>query len=251
MTHGILSNNQYGFRPNHSTINAVTHFMSDIMSATEKDQATIAVLLDLSKAFDTMDHNILLNKLEFYGIRGVALDWFRSYLHDRVQYMFLKDANSDHLSITCGVPQGSVLGPLLFIIYTNDLPTCLLNSRCILFADDTTVYKSSSNIRQLITSMETDLASLHDWFCANKLSLNVTKTNFMIFPPKLTNDNLDISVINLGNQPIQRVHCTKFLGIYMDDGLRWDEHINHISRKIVSGCYALNSAQKNVISLKS
>ena len=244
MTQGILYDSQYGFRPKHSTVNAVTHFMSDIIRATENDKCSIAVLLDLSKAFDTIDHNILLKKLEFYGIRGVALEWFRSYLNDRTQYVSYKNVNSNHINISCGVPQGCVLGPLLFIIYTNDLPNSIQNSRCILFADDTTVYKSSSNIQDLIVSLETDLASLHDWFCANKLSLNVSKTNFMCFSPKL-NDRLPIiTKINLGNQPIERVHSAKFLGIHMDDGLQWDEHINHISRKIASGCYAINSAKR-------
>jgi len=247
---GILYNSQYGFRPNHSTINAVTHFMADIITAIENNQCTVAVLLDLSNAFDTIDHNILLRKLEYYGIRGVALEWFRSYLSDRTQYVSYKDVNSDYANLTCGVPQGSVLGPLLFIIYTNDLPKCLLHSNCILFADDTTVYKSSSNIRELINSIENDLASLHDWFCANKLSLNVSKTNFILFSPKSNDKNVGITKINLGIQSIQRVNSAKFLGIYIDDELQWDEHINHIYRKLASGCYAVN-ATKNILTVSN
>ncbi len=243
---GILYNKQYGFRPNHSTIHAITDFVANIMRAIENNQFTVSVLLDLSKAFDTIDHNILLSKLSHYGIRGVALEWFRSYLSERTQYVAYKDANSTRLNISCGVPQGSVLGPLLFIIYTNDLPNCLQHSQCILFADDTTLYKSSINVQDLITSIQSDLTALHDWFNANKLSLNVTKTNFMIFSPKSTNKHPTITNIQLGNQTIERVNSAKFVGLFIDDGLQWDEHIKYLSCKLSSGSYAIHSAKRTL-----
>ena len=102
----------------------------------------MSVFLDLSKAFDTINHKLLLSKLEFYGIRGIALDWFKSYLANRKQYVIYNNKTSDNLDITCGVPQGSVLGPLLFIVYTNDLPDCIEGAETILFADDTTICQS-------------------------------------------------------------------------------------------------------------
>jgi len=246
--HDILYNNQYGFRPKHSTINAVTNFVAHILRSIEKNEYTVSVLLDLSKAFDTIDHDILLKKLEIYGVRGLALEWFRSYLKNRTQFVNYKTMNSTCLSMSCGVPQGSVLGPLLFIIYTNDLPNALTNSKCILFADDTTVFKSSSNINDLIDSVESDLLTLNDWFRANKLSLNITKTNFMIFSPKSVNKHPTITTINLGNQVILRVNCAKFLGIYIDDELQWDTHIDNLSCKLSSGAYAINST-KRILSL--
>ena len=125
--------------------------------------------LSLAPATDTIDHMTLLAKLAHYGIRGVALEWFRSYLTNRKQYVQIKDENSATETITYGVPQGSVLGPLLFIIYTNDLPKSLIKTKTILFADDTTIFKSSNNIETLYTAMNEDLRILEDWFKANKL----------------------------------------------------------------------------------
>ena len=145
-TNNILYSNQFGFRKKHSTVHAVSKFIDDVTQGLEDKKSSLAVFLDLSKAFDTIDLDILISKLHFYGVRGCALDWFKSYLYNRKQFVSYKDHNSSTRSVECGVPQGSVLGPLLFIIYTNDLPNAIHKSNAILFADDTTMYLTGENI---------------------------------------------------------------------------------------------------------
>jgi hypothetical protein len=238
LSQSVFFSSQYGFRPRHSTIHAVNEFIDDTITSLENKQYTLSVFLDLSKAFDTIDHKILLRKLEWYGIRGVALEWFRSYLDTRKQYVQYKNSKSSTETIPCGVPQGSVLGPLLFIVYTNDLPNCLNYSKTILFADDTTLYLSSPDIKYLYRNVNIDLEFLAEWFRANKLSLNVSKTHLVVFKQshmKIPN-NLNI---NIDNQTIERKNVVKFLGIYIDSKLEWHEHIKYINNKLNSSLYAM------------
>ena len=240
--HDLLFENQFGFRPKHSTVDAITKFVSNVLTAKYNNMTTMAVFLDLSKAFDTIDHRILLDKLQHYGIRGIALEWFRSYLSHREQFVSYRNCHSQCYNIDFGVPQGSVLGPLLFIIYTNDLPSAIKHSSCILFADDTTVYSSSKDSTEILGKIEEDMKSLSDWFFANKLSLNVSKTNFIIFEPN-KNSTVNINQITLSDKHINRVGSTKFLGIFIDDELEWNTHIDNVAKKVASGAYAINSVK--------
>ena len=153
----------------------------------DNKQCTLAVFLDLSNDFDTIYHMPLLSKLAHHGVRGIALEWFRNCLTNRRQYVQINGKISNTDIVTYGVPQGSVLGPLLFIIYTNDLPQSLTNSKTILFADDTTIFKSSKNIENVYKVMNEDLKVLEDWFNANKLSLNASKSNYILFRKKESN----------------------------------------------------------------
>ena len=237
---------QCGFRHKHSTIHAVTEFHNDIINSFENKQKIIATFLDLSKAFDTIDHHILLKKLENYGVRGIPLNWFKSYLSDRTQYVMYNNHISKTANINCGVPQGSILGPLLSIIYTNDLPYCLKKSKCILFADDTTIYQTNSNLTQLYTNINMDLNILGDWFRANKLSLNINKTTYMVFQNKREQPNSNMT-INIGTESIKREAAVKFLGFIIEDQPHWTKHLKLCKSKMASSIYAMRSA-KHVLS---
>ncbi len=242
----LFYKSQYGFRPNHSTIHAVNEFTDDVITSFENKHNTLGVFLDLSKAFDTIDHKILIRKLEWNGIRGRALEWFKSYLSNRKQYVQYRNSKSTTLTMSCGVPQGSVLGPLLFIIYTNDLPNSLSRSKAILFADDTTIYLSSDDITTVFDHVNHDLEHLADWFRANKLSLNIGKTNCVVF--NLNNNHQYQNLrLKIGHDVIETKSVVKFLGIYIDKKLQWHDHINFIRTKLNSSLYAMNRV-KNTLS---
>jgi len=244
-TNKILYESQYGFRSKHSTVYAVSELIEDILEGHKNNEDTLAVFIDLSKAFDTLNHDILIHKMANYGIRGLALKWFQSYLSERKQYVAIDECVSDTVYVSCGVPQGSILGPLLFIIYTNDIPRCLQYSHPILFADDTTIYLTRKNVTELYQIINNELDSLNEWFKTNRLSLNVKKTNYMLFNSgKNPNDNT-LSIL-LNNSSVEKKHVMKFLGLHIDDKLKWDSHIAKLSSKLVSGLYALRIS-KNIM----
>ena len=230
----ILINSPFGFRQKHSTFMAISDMYDKISAAIDRNEYAIGIFIDLSKAFDTLDHEILLKKLEHYGVRGVALQWFKSYLVNRKQYVFVNETSSLLRTITCGVPQGSILGPLLFILYINDIVCCSDILQFILFADDTNLFYSNSNVNKLVEVLNCELSKLTKWFQVNKLSLNVQKTNFIAFGHKKFAYNHNLNII-LDGVSIERVKFTKFLGAYIDEKLTWKNHINHVKIKISKG----------------
>ena len=168
------------FRCTLHTAHAILDFVKAIEDAIESGQYAIGVFCDLSKAFDTLNHEVLLEKLNHYGIRGVANRWLQSYLENRSQYVEINGKKSSRLPLPTGVPQGSILGPLLFILYINDLPSAA-NLKCVKFADDSNHLISGKNLENIAKTLTTELCHVSDYFKANKLKLNAKKTNLIIF----------------------------------------------------------------------
>ena len=237
---GQIYEGQYGFRSKHSCENAVQNLLTDIVKSDTNGKITVAVFLDLSKAFDTLSHPILLSKLERYGIRGLSLQWFKSYLTNRnLRAKCIAGDNnttySDQFDIDYGTPQGSCLGPLLFSVFTNDISRHLTYTKCILFADDTTIYHSHGNLRYLTWCLEEDLKTVNDWFRANLLTLNLDKSVSMTFSSKkIAGVNIEVGGVSLPD-----VVSTKFLGIWIDRHLTWQTHFNKLVIKIKRNRYLL------------
>ena len=177
----ILHELQFGFREKFSTSHALISLIEHLKKSLDEGEFGCGIFIDLRKAFDTVNHSILLQKLEYYGIRGVANNWFKSYLSDRYQYVSINGITSDVKPVLCGVPQGSVLGPLLFLLYVNDLPNCSDKLTFHLTADDTNIYFSSNNLNIIQSTLNIELNHVSQWLYANRLSLNIEKTNYVLF----------------------------------------------------------------------
>ena len=228
----ILYKYQFGFRKNHSTEHALIELVDQIRYNIGGNKMTCGIFIDLSKAFDTVDHQILIEKLEHYGIRGKALDIFKSYLSNRKQYVQLEKSKSQLRPISCGVPQGSVLGPLFFILFINDLHKCCPEGKVRLFADDTTIFFHKDNINDIISTGKIIMTQLTNWLRANKLTLNADKSTFTIFKShKKVIHNMP-ECIEFLNQSIKRTSHNKFLGIILDEHLTWNFHITELSNKL-------------------
>ena len=229
--HNILCDNQFGFREKHSTVHANLLITDKIQRTIKNGHFSCGIFLDFSKAFDTVDHAILLKKLSNYGIRGTAYDWFASYLHNRKQHVSIGSFKSDDTIITHGVPQGSVLGPLLFLLYINDFRNCCRAFDFHIFADDTNLFYSNSSLIEREETINYNLTLVSNWLKANKLSLNIDKTNFINFhpPQKAIKHRVRLSI---NNKVIKQEKHIKYLGLFSDSHLCWKYHILHITKKI-------------------
>ena len=179
----ILCSSQYGFREAHSTQHAILDIVDNIQTNMDNRLFSCGIFIDLKKAFDTVDHHILLNKLNYYGFRGIINTCFSSYLQGRTQTTQIGPHISNKANTSCGVPQGSVLGPLLFLLYINDMHNCSDKLKYYLFADDTNVLYADKNIKSLELTVSRELHNLYNWLTSNKLTLNLKKSNFIIFHP--------------------------------------------------------------------
>ena len=231
----LLTESQSGFRPMFSTETALLEATNEWLWNIDDSLLNGVIFLDLKKAFDTMDHAILLGKLKLYGVSSQSLNWFQSYLSDRKQQTFIDGVQSDFCNITCGIPQGSILGPLLFTIYINDLPSCNLFSKPRMYADDTTLTTSAEDPCVLEHKMNYDMNLIQSWLSANKLTLNVKKTKYMLIGSqfKLSQINSDFTV-KVNNTPLERVVKHKSLGVQIDESLNWRPHIHTVHLSIVT-----------------
>ena len=234
----LLYKSQYGFRDEHSTELASLELIDRVMTSFENKHTPLAIYMDLSKAFDTLDHKILLYKLQHYGVKGTELNWFKSYLSDRKQFVEIEGVKSNQQTITTGVPQGSVLGPLLFLIYMNDINEASSALNAILFADDSTFMSSINTVfpiqkidKQFENNMNIELEKIYNWLAVNKLSLNARKTKFMIFHTRGTKINY-IPNICINGISIEKVQNFNFLGLTINENMSWKSHVDKIANKL-------------------
>ena len=239
----ILYDMQFGFREKRSTEMAIMMLLDKIIDALEKGRYVIGIFLDFSKAFDTVNHKILLSKLETYGVRGIANDWLASYLDKRTQYCTFNGHKSSTRTINCGVPQGSILGPLLFLAYINDLGEISNKWSTLLFADDTNVFAEGTELDTLQNLVNNEIPMLIDWLRANRLSLNVKKTNTMIFGKAKDNIKKRIKIVIEGHT-LDVVNKSKFLGLMVDDCLNWKEHTLYLAKKAAKSIGILSLARQ-------
>ena len=241
---GAITSSQYGFRRRHSTLHALINATENLYQSIDKKHHTIGIFIDFSKAFDTVNHTILLEKLEVYGIRGNILKLLNSYLSNRRQYVNYGGIDSTLLNITCGVPQGSVLGPLLFIIFVNDITNVSDLGKFVLFADDLNLFLSGKDRPLLYRNANSILHSIYQYCLANKLIINYEKCCFMEF--NLKGERNPPLALGIMNYQFDQVDKCKFLGVHFNSKLTWNDHIDHVISQVSKSCGTVYSVSKHV-----
>ena len=245
----IYFSSQYGFQKKKSTEHALLELTDRILHQMDMNNSPLTIFLDLSKAFDTLNHEILIAKLKHYGLNNSALQLCKNYLTSRKQYTQIQDAQSSQIGINIGVPQGSILGPFLFLVFVNDLPNCSDSFNFITYADDTTLISTINH--QFVddtNSLNTELNNVYKWLCTNKLSLNISKTKSLIF--HTPHRQITPPVITINNTHVENVDTFNFLGITLDKHMTWKPHTNKVLKKIAQITGALNNL-KHMIPLSA
>jgi len=247
--HSILAQEHDGFRPDSTTNKAIYKLINETVNALNSKLIVGGIFFDHEKAFDCLNHGILLSKLQFYGVYGIARSWFVSYLQNRHMRVQITDERTNQTSfsawkkITDGVPQGSVLGPLLFLIYVNNMPKTINdNNITVLFADDTIIIVKSPNPKDFQTNIVEAFDSVNKWFKVNSLSINVEKTHYIQFKTK-NKPTFDMNIV-CDNNSITPATDIEFLSIYLQDSINWSRHIEYIIPKLSSACYVMRSIKQ-------
>ena len=229
----ILYEKQFGFRNNHSTNHALLEITEKNKQAGDTGQIACGVFLDLQKAFDTINYIILLKKLTHYGIRGIVNKCFQSFLEDRIQFTSVQGSKCAEKPIKSGIPHGSVLGPLLFILFINDLHKAVEFSSVHHFADDTNLLLIDKSLKKINKHINRDLKLTVDWIRANKLSLNASKTEIILFKPRNKKITKQLN-FRVSGQKIKQSSRVPYLGFILQDDLHWDAHLTNLGKKTQS-----------------
>ena len=232
MENNMIYDRQFGFRANHSSNHAIISLTESIKNHLDNKRLVGGVFIDLQKAFDTVNHTILCDKLIYYGFQGSCQSLLKSFLTNRKQFVSINGHKSSEATIKCGVPQGSTLGPLLFLIYINDLHLCLKKSQASHFADDTCIMHASNKLKTLESNLNMDLKYVSDWLKANRLSLNIGKTKLLIFHPYQKKLNMENIYFKLNGTKLTRSNCVNYLGMQIDEHLSWNSHVNLLSKNL-------------------
>ena len=245
----IIFSLQFGFRQKYFTTHALIHLTDKIRHEIDKGNYACGIFVDFQKAFDTVDHHILLKKLEYYGVRGISNKWFASYLSNRKQFVSINSYKSNLADVKCGVPQGSILGPLLFLVYINDLHAAIKYSEVHHFADDTNLLNFNSCVKSVNKQVNYDLKNLSNWLKANNISLNVSKTELVLFTSSKKQLDCDLK-IKLNGKRLYETDSVKYLGIQIDKRLTWKQHINLVALKL-NKANAMLSKLRHVLDIKT
>ena len=243
----LLYDHQYGFRQNRSTLQAQIEFLNKVHTSLNNKDHCRAAFLDFKKAFDTVNHTILLDKLETMGVRGLENKWFKNYLSGREQQVSINGLLSEPGIVTCGVPQGTTLGPLLFLIYINDLGRIIEHSKIQLFADDTILYSIHKSGKQTNDNLQKDLNQVYLWCRANKISINAGKSNTMTISFNNNRNDPDIgNLMTLGSQKLEEVASYKYLGTEIDNKLSFKGHLNKTLNRVGHKLYMLRKIRDSL-----